>query len=265
MSLPMEIRKFRAGEAAVEVHATPESLGTSAASQAALLINKALAARGRARIIAATGNSQIPLVEALAKQDIDWKLVEVFHMDEYVGLAADHPASFRRWIRERIEEVVHPGKMYYLQGDATDLTAEIERYTRLLKEKPIDLAFVGFGENGHIAFNDPHEADFNDPATVRRATLDEACRLQQVGEGHFNALESVPLFALTISCPGLYMAENWVCGVPDTRKARAVQCALEGPISTSCPGSLAQRHPNTFVYLDSHSASLLSMNAPAYS
>jgi glucosamine-6-phosphate deaminase len=259
------MRKFRAGQAVVEIHPSTESLGTAAAVQAAHLINRSIARRGKARIIAATGNSQIPLVEALVKQDIDWNAVEVFHMDEYVSLSADHPASFRRWIRERIENIVHPAQMYYLQGDASDLDAEIERYTVLLRAAPIDVAFVGFGENGHIAFNDPHEADFDDPATVRIASLDEACRLQQVGEGHFDGLASVPHRALTITCSGLFMAENWVSSVPDARKARAVRCALEGPVSTACPGSLAQRHPNTFVYLDTFSAGLLSVNAPAYS
>jgi glucosamine-6-phosphate deaminase len=265
MSQPFEVRRFRAGEAVVEVHDSPDSLGKAAALKAAQRINQSIARKGRARIIAATGNSQIPLVEAFTRQDINWSAVEVFHMDEYVGVSADHPASFRRWIRERIEAKVHPGHMHYLQGDAPDLDAEIMRYTALLKEAPIDLAFVGFGENGHIAFNDPHEANFDDPATVRIATLDEPCRLQQVGEGHFDGLSSVPRTALTITCPGLFMAESWVSSVPDSRKAKAVRCSLEGPVSTACPGSLAQRHPNTFVYLDAHSAALLSATSPAYS
>ena len=265
MSQPAALRKFRAGEAAVEILANSRSLGNVAALQAACIIERSIAEKGRARVIAATGNSQIPLIETLVKQKLDWKAVEFFHMDEYVGISADHPASFRRWIRERIEAPLHPGKMHFLDGDAPDLATEIERYTALLNEAPIDLAFVGFGENGHIAFNDPHEADFEDPATVKTATLDEACRLQQVGEGHFDRLASVPRTALTITCPGLFMAESWVSSVPESRKAQAVRCALEGPVSTACPGSLAQRHPNTFVYLDIHSAALLSVSAPAYS
>jgi glucosamine-6-phosphate deaminase len=249
---------FRAGEAVVEIHADSKSLGASAALRAADAIKQAIAKRGRARIIAATGNSQIPLIEALVKQDLDWTVAEVFHMDEYVGIDDDHPASFRRWIRNRIEKAVHPGKMYYLEADRPDLAAEIERYTRLLTEAPIDVAFVGFGENGHIAFNDPHEANFDDPVTVKIATLDEACRTQQVGEGHFDGVASVPRQALTVTCSGLFRAEAWVCSVPEGRKARAVQCALEGPVAPSCPASLAQKHPNSFVYLDSESASLLS-------
>ncbi len=265
MSSPSQPRSFQAGEAAVFIEANIESVGASAARQAANLIRRAIAKRGKARIIAATGNSQIYVVAALVKEDVNWSVVEVFHMDEYVGISADHPASFRRWIRERIEKTVSPGKIQYLDGDAPDIAAEIERYTGLLTTAPIDLAFVGFGENGHIAFNDPHEADFEDPATVKKATLDEACRLQQVGEGHFEGLFSVPKYALTVSCSGLFMAENWVCSVPEARKARAVQCALEGPISVSCPASLGQRHANTFVYLDTESAALLSQGAPVYS
>ena len=259
MSAPSAIARFEAGRAAVEIYPDPESLGQAAARQAALLINRAISKRGKARIIAATGNSQIPFAAALVKQDVDWSSVEFFHMDEYVGLGDQHPASFRLWIRNRLENQVHPGKMYYLAGDAPDIEAEIQRYTALLQEEPIDLAFVGFGENGHIAFNDPHEADFDDPALVKQVTLDEACRQQQVGEGHFSGMDTVPSSALTVTCTGLYRAENWVSCVPDKRKAHAVQCSLEGPITTACPGSLAQRHPNTFVYLDKHSASLLSV------
>lgn len=265
MPVPVKSRKFQIGEAFIEVHETSESLGLAAARRAVWLINQAVATRGKARIIAATGNSQIQLIAALVKQDVDWRSVEIFHMDEYVGIGLDHPASFRRWIHERIEKPVHPGKMHYLQADGPNLEVEIERYSRLLQEAPIDLAFVGFGENGHIAFNDPHKANFEDPAIVKEATLDEACRQQQVGEGHFEELSSVPHHALTVTCTGLFMAENWVCNVPEARKAHAVQCALEGPISPSCPASLAQRHRNTFVYLDSNSASLLSSNALSYS
>jgi glucosamine-6-phosphate deaminase len=198
-------------------------------------------------------------VEALVKQDLDWKRVEIFHMDEYAGMAADHPASFRRWIKTRVEEKVHPGKMNYLAGDAPDLKAEMSRYVQLLNEAPIDLAFVGFGENGHIAFNDPHVADFNDPAVVKRITLDEACRKQQAGEGHFKDVESVPADALTVTCTGLFRANAWICCVPEARKAQAVRNALEGPISVSCPASIVRRHPNAHVYLDQESSSLLSL------
>ncbi|MGA8597022.1 MAG: glucosamine-6-phosphate deaminase [Bryobacteraceae bacterium] len=248
---------FHAGQAHVEIYASPTLSGAAAAEKAAKLISRAIAEHGRVRIIGATGNSQIPMIEALVKQDINWNAVELFHMDEYVGMKPDHPSSFRYWIRTRIEEKVHPAKTYYLAGDASDIEAEIARYSQLLNEAPIDLAFVGFGENGHIAFNDPPVANFADPETVKLITLDDACRRQQAGEGHFKDVESVPLRALTVTCPGLFRARAWVCHVPDYRKAEAVRNALEGPISEACPASLVQRHPNTYVFLDSESAKLL--------
>ena len=240
------------------VYDSVSALGQAAAERAAGLINSALSTRGRARVIVATGNSQLALVESLVRSDINWKAIEIFHMDEYVGLPADHPASFRRWIKTRVSDVVHPAKVNYLAGDAADLGREIERFSALLNQAPIDLAFVGFGENAHIAFNDPPVANFRDPATVKRVKLDERCRAQQAGEGHFKDVESVPIDALTITCPGLFRAYAWVCSVPDLRKAEAVRCALEGPISETCPASIVREHPHAHVYLDRASASLLS-------
>ena len=260
MSLLNAPRTFHAGAARIQVYSSPASLGEAAAEHAAALITSAIQDHGRARVIAATGNSQIPFVSALVKQPVDWKSVELFHMDEYAGMAPNHPASFRLWIRTRIEEQIHPFKTHYLVGDAADLDAEIERYSALLLKAPIDLAFVGFGENGHIAFNDPPVADFRDPATVKRVVLDEACRKQQAGEGHFPDLASVPKEAVTITCTGLFRANAWVSCVPERRKAEAVRNALEGPITEACPASLVRRHPNASVYLDSESASLLAQN-----
>jgi glucosamine-6-phosphate deaminase len=255
------LHNFSAGSAKVEIHSASTTAGAAAAEQAGWLIKNAISRNGQARVIGATGNSQIPLVEALVKQDIDWKAVVLFHMDEYVGIKPDHPSSFRYWIRTRLEDKVHPRVTHYLRGDVPDLDAEIARYTQLLNEAPIDLAFVGFGENGHIAFNDPPVADFNDPATVKIVTLDDACRRQQAGEGHFNDVASVPLRALTVTCTGLFRADAWVCNVPDLRKAEAVRNALEGPISEDCPASLVRSHSHSYVFLDPPSASLLSVFA----
>lgn len=252
---------FRSGEAEVEIYESRAAAGNAAAEKAAEIMRAAISNRGRARVIGATGNSQIPLVESLVKQKIDWTRVELFHMDEYAGMKADHPASFRYWIRTRIEEKVHPWQTHYLNGDATDLEGEMRAYAELLNAEPIDLAFVGFGENGHIAFNDPPVADFDDPLTVKMVTLDDACRRQQAGEGHFKDVASVPLQALTVTCTGLFRADAWICNVPDRRKAEAVKNALEGPVSEVCPASLVQRHLNSFVFLDSTSASLLSVSA----
>ena len=252
------VQQFQAGNAQVAVYSSPASAGAAAAAAAARVIRSAIATQGRARVIGATGNSQIPLVEALVKEDIDWKAVELFHMDEYAGMTADHPSSFRYWIRNRIEQKVHPGRTHYLNGDASDLAFEMNRYSHLLNEAPIDVAFVGFGENGHIAFNDPPVANFNDPATVKIITLDEACRRQQAGEGHFKDITAVPREAATITCSGLFRAKSWICCVPEGRKAEAVRNAFEGPISEACPASLVRRHVQAHVFLDTASASRLS-------
>ena len=253
------LTEFRNENAHIGIYRSAAIAGRAAAIQAARLIQRAIAEQGRARVIAATGNSQIPVADALVEQDINWRAVELFHMDEYAGIKRDHPSSFRYWIRTRLEEKTHPRVAHYLEGDAADLDAEMHRYSELLKAAPIDLAFVGFGENGHIAFNDPPVADFNDPAMVKRITLDEACRRQQAGEGHFRDVASVPKQAATITCTGLFRAKSWVCCVPERRKAEAVRNALEGPISEACPASLVRRHPAAFVFLDSDSASQLSI------
>jgi glucosamine-6-phosphate deaminase len=258
MSKDGKVAEFRVDNAGVQIYSSPQALGAAAASRAAQLIEKAVTARGRARVIVATGNSQIPLIEKLVKLPLNWHAVDVFHMDEYIDIGADHPSSFRYWIRTRVAERVHPGRVFYIEGDAPDANVEIDRYTRLLLEAPIDLAFVGFGENGHIAFNDPHVANFNDPATLKEIRLDEASCAQQAGEGHFKDAASVPQRALTITCPGLFRAASWICSVPERRKAAAVRLAFEGPIAETCPASLVRRHPDAMVYLDTDSASLLS-------
>ena len=254
------VRTLRAGLAQIEVYASREEQGRAAAHRSAQLIGRAIEERGRARVIGATGNSQIPLVDALVTEPIDWSKVELFHMDEYVGMAADHPASFRYWMKSRLVDRVHPGITHYLEGDAPDLDAEIERFSHELLAGPIDLAFVGIGENGHIAFNDPPVADFKDLWTVKRVTLDAACRRQQAGEGHFADASLVPKEAVTITCTGLFRAASWVCCVPEARKAEAVRNAMEGPISEACPASLIRRHQGSHLYLDRDSASLLLLD-----
>lgn len=254
-----KIEHYMFGNASVQVYAHAGALGEAAAKEAAEVIRGAIARNGRARVVVATGNSQLDLIGALTRRkDIDWKAVEVLHMDEYIGIPADHPSSFRHWIRVRVEETVHPSRVDYLIGDASDIDAEIARYAGLMMAAPIDLAFVGFGENGHIAFNDPPVADFQDPAIVKRVALDEACRKQQAGEGHFAGVDAVPREAMTVTCPGLFRAHAWICAVPDARKAAAVRDALEGPISTACPASLVRRHLRASVYLDRESAGLLA-------
>jgi glucosamine-6-phosphate deaminase len=157
-----------------------------------------------------------------------------------------------------VVDKVRPRSAEYLRGDASDVQAECSRYSSLLLAAPVDVAFVGIGENGHIAFNDPHVADFNDPETVKIVELDEACRRQQVGEGHFPSVEDVPAEALTMTCPALMRAAHLVCSVPDARKAKAVADAVRGPLTERCPASLLRKHPDARLYLDKESASLLN-------
>lgn len=243
----------------IDVFPTSSAAANAAATGAATLLRTCIRERGRARILVGTGNSQLEMIRALVRlPGIDWNAVEAFHLDEYVGLPAHHSASFRHWIRRNFAEVVRPGAIHYLEGDGPDVDAMLHEYGRRLLAAPIDLAFVGIGENGHIAFNDPHVADFDDPQVVKRVALDEACRRQQVGEGHFPTLDAVPREALTITCSGLFRATHWICCVPDRRKARAVHDSLEGPLSTKCPGSLVRRHGAVAIYLDLDSASLLT-------
>ncbi len=178
-------------------------------------------------------------------------------MDEYLGISADHKASFRRYMRERVESRVKPRAFYYLEGDAQLPMDECERYTKLLQAQPIDLCCLGVGENGHIAFNDPPVANFTDKRSVNIVALDEKCRLQQVGEGHFPGMEAVPQYALTLTIPMLCSAKKMLCIAPEKRKAQAIKDALQGPISTACPASILRRQAHCTLFVDKDSTSLL--------
>jgi glucosamine-6-phosphate deaminase len=242
------------------IHIYPQKAATAkaAAKAGAAIIRAAIGLRGGARILIGTGNSQLEMVAQLTVEPgIDWSQVDAFHLDEYVGISAQHPASFRLWLRRNFAEKVRPKAMHYIEGDAADLDAILREYGRQLTSQKIDLAFVGIGENGHVAFNDPHVANFEDPLVIKRVVLDDASRRQQVGEGHFPNEQSVPE-AITVSCTGLMQATHWVCCVPDLRKAKAVQAALEGHLSIKCPASIVRRHPSAAIFLDEESASLLS-------
>jgi glucosamine-6-phosphate deaminase len=248
----------RKNQVRIEVHADNARMGQAAAAAAGEIIAAAVESKGSARIVVGTGPSQNTVIDALVHlPSLDWSRVEVFHLDEYVGISPDHPASFRRWLKERVADVVHPAGVHYLNGDAADADAECRRYAGLLAAAAVDVMFLGFGENGHIAFNDPGVADFTDPLLVRRVRLDDSCRAQQVGEGHFATLEAVPAEALTITCTGIMRSRHLVCSVPERRKAEAVRGAIEGPLSTLCPASLAMTHPHARLFLDRDSASLV--------
>jgi glucosamine-6-phosphate deaminase len=258
LNAPSPVRSFTVDALGVRVHSAQAGLSQDAAHAARDVLRKTLAQQGSAAVIFATGNSQIKTLKALATLDgVDWGRVTMFHMDEYLGIEARHPASFRRFLRERLELKLKPRQFHYLKGDAMLPVDECERYAGLLREQPIDLCLLGIGENGHIAFNDPAVADFNDPHTVKLVKLDEACRQQQVGEGHFPRLDAVPRYAFTLTIPALCAAKRMLCIVPEQRKAEAVRNALKGPITTRCPASFLRQQPQCTLFLDRDSASLL--------
>lgn len=252
------MKSFQADSLAVRVHPSQAELATDVAQQAARIVGAAIRQQGSATVVFAAANSQVRALDALVGQGgVDWSHVTMLHMDEYLGIDANHPASFRRFLRERVELKLKPGQFHYLEGDALEPLAECERYTKLLRAQPVDLCLLGIGENGHLAFNDPPVADFNDPHAVKLVKLDAASRQQQVGEGHFPDLASVPQYALTLTIPALCSARKMLCIVPEQRKARAVKDALRGPISTACPASFLRTQPHGTLFLDSDSASLL--------
>jgi glucosamine-6-phosphate deaminase len=241
----------------IRIFDSKAELGRAAAQRAVAAIGEAIADSGQARVIATTGASQFEFLEALtASPGVAWDEVEMFHLDEYVGLPDSHPASFRRYLRERIVQRVHPRAFHYLAGDAEDPAAECRRVGALLARAPIDVAFVGIGENGHLAFNDP-PADFETEAPYLVVELDEACRRQQLGEGWFPGLADVPRRAISMSVRQILKAREILCVVPDARKAKAVAECLEGEVSPRHPSSILQTHPATTIYLDRDSAALL--------
>ncbi|HPY90379.1 MAG TPA: glucosamine-6-phosphate deaminase [Lentisphaeria bacterium] len=243
----------------VKIFSDKVSLGKAAAATGAGYIRRALAAKGSANLVVATAASQFELQDALiAEPDIDWSKITIFHLDEYIGLPADHPAGFRYNLRKRLIDRLPspPANFFPVDGNAPDLKKVIADLGKALKQHPLDLAFIGIGENGHIAFNDP-PADFDaeDPFLV--ITLDEACRRQQLGEGWFPTLDAVPKRALTMSVPQIMSSAAIVNVVPDLRKAEAVKNALEGPLTNMCPASILMTHPDCHTFLDDASASLL--------
>jgi glucosamine-6-phosphate deaminase len=224
-------------------------------------MREALEARGVIHAMFATGNSQLAFVEALlARSDVPWGSTVVFHMDEYVGVGPDHPAGFQHWICTRISEPARPFAVHYLDGLA-DPDRECERYAGLLRAHPIDLCCLGIGENGHLAFNDP-PADFDDPLDVKVVTLDDACRRQQVHEGHFPDVGAVPAQAMTVTVTGLLRARRVLAVVPEARKAVPVARALLGTVDALCPASALRRHPGVVVHLDPESAAGLGWETP---
>jgi len=248
----------------IHVEVDEVAMGRRAATLGADAIRAALRDRGEAAIVVATGASQFEVLAALvAEPSIEWQRVTVFHLDEYVGLPADHPASFRRYLRERFvnQLPVPPAAFHYIDGEA-DPAKECARLASFISLKTIDVAFVGIGENGHLAFNDP-PADFDTKTPYITVSLDEACRRQQLGEGWFPTLDAVPTRAISMSCHQILKSRYIVCSVPHRRKAQAVAGTAQGPVTPDVPASILQTHGRVELLLDRESATLLNHDSIA--
>lgn len=242
----------------INIYDDKQTMGIAAAQKIALSIQRAIEVQDSAGIILATGASQFEMLENLVKADVDWEKVTAFHLDEYIGLPSSHLASFRKYLKERFVDKVSKLKAFhYVNGEAADPHLECQRLNALIRQYSIDVACIGIGENGHLAFNDP-PADFETDAPYIVVNLDERCRRQQLGEGWFPTLEAVPRQAISMSIRHIMKSKSIVCTVPDARKAKAVQAAVEGEITPLLPASILQKHPDCEMYMDTAAAQLLT-------
>ena len=254
-TLSVENRKY--DQLDVVIADTNDELGAAVAEAFAKAARDALQKQDEIAVILATGNSQLSFARAVRERDdIEWSRITIMHMDEYLGMADDHSASFRLWMNENIISHVSPKAFEGVRGDHEPIDEEIKRYSGLLREPDPAITVMGIGENGHLAFNDP-PAEFDTTEMVRLVTMDEVSRKQQVGEGHFASLDVTPTQALSLTIPALLRVGVVLVGVPETRKAAAVTAALEGPVTPNCPASILQTQPHATVFLDAESASLL--------
>ena len=254
---PAALWERRYGQLPVATYPSGDALGAVAAARFAATVGDALRSRPAVAVIVATGNSQLPFFTALRnRRDIDWSRIDVFHMDEYLGMSPGHPASFRRYLREQLVDPVGPRQFHPMRADADDVDEEIRRYTALLSESAPQVCVLGIGENGHLAFNDP-PAIFATSDLVHVVELDGPCRRQQWTEGHFPTLDAVPRRALSLTIPALLRPPHVFALVPEKRKAEAVRNALAGPVTPQCPASILRETPNASLFLDPESASLL--------
>lgn len=241
---------------------SPMELGACSAADVANYLRTLLEKQDEVNMIFAAAPSQNEFLKALrSSPDIEWERVNAFHMDEYIGLPPEAPQKFGTYLREHIMGCVPFQSVHYLDGSAQDITAECQRYTALLRQFPVDIVCMGIGENGHIAFNDPHTALFRDPAAVKPVTLDLTCRNQQVHDGCFSSTDEVPTQAITLTIPSLFAGRYLFCIVPGKAKAAAVKNTVEGMVSEACPASILRRHPNAVLYIDEDSASRLGEDA----
>lgn len=243
----------------IEIYNTPVELGKAAAKKAVVLLRKTIEINNAANIILATGTSQFEILNHLIREDVDWSKVTMFHLDEYIGLPVTHAASFRKYLQERFISNVSLKQANLINGERNP-KHECERLGKLIAQSPIDVALVGIGENGHLAFNDP-PADFETEEPYIIVELDDVCRKQQMNEGWFNNINDVPRKAISMSIKQIMKSKNIICSVPGKRKATAVKNCLEHKVSNLYPASILQAHENCIVYLDKDSASLLSNHA----
>ena len=251
----MEIITQKVENLPVYIFETRAEMGVKAAEDAAKIINETIAKNGVANVVFAAAPSQNDMLENLLKQDIDWTKVRGFHQDEYVGIDASEPAGFGTWLRRAIFDKVNFKELHYLLCDESEAEAKCDAYAELLKKYPIDLILLGIGENGHMAFNDPAVADFNDPKMVKIVDLDDVCRQQQVNDGCVPNINAVPKQAMTLTMSFIMSVPNAICVVPTDRKANAVLGATRGPVTTECPASILRQHKNAGLYLDKDAAS----------
>lgn len=252
------MKKLQKDLLSVEIYETRGEMGRAAGKKAAETIKKALSERAEVNIIFAAAPSQNEMLSTLvSEKGIEWERVNAFHMDEYIGLSKNAPQGFGNFLRERIFDMLPFKSVNYIDCSAKDVEAECERYSLLLKQNPVDIVLLGIGENGHIAFNDPHVADFCDKETVKAVSLDDVCRNQQVNDGCFEKLEDVPKFALTLTIPTLFSAKHLICTVPSKTKAWAVKETINGEISEKCPASVMRLHSDAIMFCDSDSGSEL--------
>ena len=258
MTAPAPQKRWLVDKLPVELYASNDELGQAAANKAQQILKKAINQKGFANLILATGNSQLTFLKALRiLEGIEWQKVRIFHMDEYIGIDPSHPASFPLFLENHFLQFTKPGHFHPIPSVSSDVSSACKTYEALIRQHPADLVAMGWGENGHIAFNDPPDAHFDDPHWVKVVDLAEESRLQQVGEGHFTSLDKVPKQAITLTIPALLAPVHVLCIVPEARKANAVKACLSEPVEESRPGSILRTISHATLLLDQDSASLL--------
>jgi glucosamine-6-phosphate deaminase len=257
--MSQEMGSFVVDKLKVKIFKDRKALGQAAGKTVAGKMREIPRDQKELFVVFAAAPSQNEFLEELSSRSgVDWGRVAAFHLDEYLGLPDTAPQSFGHFLRVRLFEKVRPGRVHYLNGMAEDPAKECDRYAALFKDHPFDIACIGIGENGHLAFNDPHVADFNDPVTIKVVELDLVSRQQQVNDRSFQNLESVPRKAITLTMPSIFSAKFIYCMVPAITKAEAVKKTLEGPITTDCPATILRKHENATLFLDKDSAKFIS-------